>query len=133
MIRGVVIHMHNEQPMLADLYSMPSPSDVSLLCTNLRMKGGQRPVSVDAMDSVFVFPLVHMRFIEIPAGASGALVPVPGPGEGAGAEAGSPGAGSSDASPSAAGAGPAGPEAAPPQPEPDLEIDEDFLRRVREI
>lgn len=131
MIKGVVIHMTNEQPMLADLYAMPAPSDMTLVCTNLRMKGGQRPVSVDAMDSVFVFPLVNMRFIEIPAGASGALVPLSGPGAGVGV-------GSADAmAPGAPGSEPAvepgGPDAAPPEPEPELEIDEDFLRRVREI
>ena len=95
--------------MLADLYAVPSPSDVAVLCTNLRMMNGKRPVFIDDIKSVFLFPLIHLRFIEIPPGtvdqtvderpkvASGAIAPV---GD---------------------------------QPEEELEIDEDFLRRVRDV
>jgi len=132
-IRDVVIHMSGEQPMLADLYTMPSPADVTVICTNLRMKGGQRPVSVDAIDSVFVFPMIHMRFIEVPAGAAGALVPVSGRVEAVGVEAGSTVPSPVGMLESAAGTESPVPEAPPSEPEADLEIDEDFLRRVREI
>ena len=132
MIRDVVIHMSGEQPMLADLYTMPSPADVTVICTNLRMKGGQRPVSVDAIDSVFVLPMVHMRFIEVPAGATGALVPVSGPVEPVVVEAGSAAPSSVNARESTAVAESQSPNAPPSEPEADLEIDEDFLRRVRE-
>jgi hypothetical protein len=95
--------------MLADLYAVPSPSDVAVLCTNLRTMNGKRPVFIDDMASVFLFPLIHLRFIEIPPGtveqtaderpriASTAVAPVGG------------------------------------QPEDELEIDEEFLRRVRDV
>lgn len=108
MIRDVVIHIANEQPLLADLYGMPSASDVALVCTNLRTLSGKRPVFVDAVESVFLFPLAHIRFVEIPSRSTGELVPV---------------------------AGEVLELSSPPAegPEPDLEIDEDFLRRVREI
>ena len=36
-IRNVILHLNNEQPLLADLYEAPSPGDVGLRCTNLRM------------------------------------------------------------------------------------------------
>ena len=44
MIRDAVIHLLSEQPVIADLFEMPSPGDVTLLCTNLRTKDGKRPV-----------------------------------------------------------------------------------------
>ena len=47
MIRNVILHLNNEQPLLADLYEPPSPGDVGLRCTNLRMMNGKRPVFVD--------------------------------------------------------------------------------------
>lgn len=103
-IRNAVIHVHNEQPMLADLYALPSTTDVALLCTNLRMKNGKRPVFADHSESVFLFPLLHIRFVEIAPGSTEA--------------------GNED--PPALSAG------KPVEPEPELEIDEDFLRRIRD-
>ena len=102
--------------MLADLFEAPAPGDVGLRCTNLRTLNGKRPVFVDDMASIFFFPYLHIRFVEIPPGAvtgsdpSMALDPVL--------------AGSANASP---------PPAPEPEPEPELEIDEDFLRRIREV
>jgi hypothetical protein len=110
-IRNVVIHLINEQPMLADIDDVPQPADVAFVCTNLRTMNGTRPVFIDHSESTFVFPYAHIRFVELPTSAAG---------KGAGA----PGerARSAESQP-----------AAPPPPEPDLEIDEDFLRRVRDI
>ena len=98
--------------MLADLFEAPAPGDVGLRCTNLRTLNGERPVFVDDIASIFFFPYLHIRFVEIPPGAvtgsdpSMALDPVL--------------AGPPNTSP-------------PPAPEPELEIDEDFLRRIREV
>lgn len=100
-----VLHIENEQPLLADLYRLPEPTDAGLLCTNLRLLNGKRPVFVDDITSVFFFPYRIIRFVEIaPSGDRGA----------AAVEA---------------------PVARPPdeEPEADLEVDEEFLRRVREI
>ncbi len=135
MIRNVVVHLANEQPLLADLYDIPNPTDVGLLCTNLRMMDGKRPVFIDAITSSFFFPYHIMRFLEMPpeevakhqasggAGmaygsrASGAMpspdearlpVVVGGPEDGAG-------------------------ESDLDNLEIELDIDEDFLQRVRDI
>jgi len=112
-IRNAVLHIMNEQPMLADLFEMPTPGDVILRCTNLRTMNGKRPVFVDDSMSVFFFPYLHLRFVELmPASLAGtdfeAAVPV--------------GVAVGNAVP------PAGAE-----DEADLEIDEDFLRRIREV
>lgn len=69
MLRDAVIHLHNEQPILADLLAEPTPADNCLVCTNLRTMGGKPPVFVERGDSTFVFPMIHIRFVEIrPAG-----------------------------------------------------------------
>lgn len=103
-IRNAVIHLTNEQPLLADLFELPASGDSVIMCTNLRTMGGKRPVFADHIESVFYFPYVHVRFLEIPPGADGKAPP---PDKGR------------------------RPEPAP-EPEVELEIDEDFLKRVRD-
>lgn len=107
MIRNVIVHVNGEQPLLADLYELPKALDQGLLCTNVRLMDGKRPVFIERSDSIFFFPYLHIRFVEVLAKASG-LPELEGP-AGAGAEP-----------------GPV------EEPEADLELDEDFLRRVRE-
>jgi hypothetical protein len=113
-IRNACIHLNGEQPLLADLFDLPATSDLVLRCTNLRSMNGKRPVFADDSASVFYFPVIHIRFIEIPqaAVAKGDLdMPI--------------------ALPAAVqlGDGLAGDD---PELDTELEIDEDFLRRVRE-
>jgi hypothetical protein len=106
-LRNVVIHLNNEQPVLADLFEIPSPRDIAVLCTNLRTPDGKRPVFIDQTDSTFLLPLAHIRFIEIPEGANR----------------------------TGDGSAPSGRNRTAPAPapvEPDIEIDEDFLRRIRD-
>jgi hypothetical protein len=112
-IRNAVLHIANEQPLVCDLFELPNPSDVALRCTNLRMLDGKRPIFIDDMASVFVFPYIHIRFIEVPAAAAaetGLPVQVP-----VAAAVGVPQATVS------------------PEEDGELEIDEDFLRRIREV
>lgn len=116
MIRNACIHLNGEQPLLADLFDLPATSDVTLSCTNLRNMNGKRPVFADDSAAVFYFPMIHIRFIEVPpgsvAGTALALdMPIP---VGVAAQLGD-----------------GRPESEPDLDE-DLEIDEDFLRRVRE-
>lgn len=113
MIRDAVLHVNNEQPLLADLFEAPMPGDVGLRCTNLRMMNGKRPVFVDDSSSIFFFPYLHIRFVEVPsASAADSGMPVERPVAAAMV--------ASHAAPS-------------PADDADLEIDEDFLRRIREV
>ena len=112
MIRNAVVHVNGEQPLLADLFEAPSPGDLGLRCTNLRMLDGKRPVFIDNSASIFFFPYPHIRFVEIPPGAVGGSDP--------------------SMALQLVGAA-AAPPPAVPVAEPDLEIDEDFLRRIREV
>lgn len=99
MIRAI-LHLLNDQPIVVDLFEMPTPTDVTVICTNMRTVDGKKPVFIDFATSTFVFPMGSVRFVEIPP---------------------------TDAEVERAGQA----IAAPSEPE-DLEIDEDFLRRVRE-
>ena len=114
MIRDVVLHINNEQPLRADLFDWPEPDTVLLRCTNIRTLNGTRPIFIDDLNSVVFFPMLHLRFIEVlpksQAEANLALAPGQTP---------------IHVPPPVASA----PE---PEPEEDLEIDEDFLRKVRE-
>jgi hypothetical protein len=106
-IRNAVIHLLNEQPVLADLYEMPKALDQGVLCTNLRTMDGKRPVFIDHSDGVFFFPYLHVRFLEIPPKSTG-LPEIEPPTE-------------------------AGSKEKAEESESDLELDEDFLRRIREV
>ena len=113
MIRDVVLHINNEQPLRADLFEFPEADTVLLRCTNIRTLNGTRPIFIDDLNSIVFFPMLHLRFIEVlPKSQAEANLELA-PGE----------------SPIPMHAPP------PPPPEPveeDLEIDEEFLRKVRE-
>ncbi len=102
-----MIHLANEQPLLADLFAMPTAADQTIRCTNLRTLAGKRPVFADDSASIFVFPYTHIRFVEIPPGSEGAPALPPE---------------TTTAT-----------EESAEEPEADLELDEDFLRRIREV
>ena len=107
-IRNAVIHITNEQPLLADLFETPKAVDQGLLCTNVRTTDGKKPLFVDRSDSIFLFPYLNIRFVEVMAASVG-LPEIEAP---------------------AADPRPESPPAE--EPEADLELDEDFLRRIRE-
>ena len=111
MIKNVVLHLNNEQPVLVDLFEIPVAVDLGLRCTNMRTLDGKRPVFIDDINAFFFFPYLHVRFVEIPPRAlvgtdlevaveAPVAVTVP---------------------------------AEETIEELDLEIDEDFLRRIREV
>ena len=97
-----ILHLMNDQPLSVELLEEPKASDLAVVCTNVRTIDGKRPVFIDFTNSTFVFPMAMVRFVEVPQ---------------AGAEH-ERGSGMTPVSESA-------------EPE-DLDIDEDFLRRVRE-
>jgi hypothetical protein len=113
MIRDAVLHLGNDQPLLVDLVERPVASDAVLVCTNVRTMSGTRPIWIDQSASLFFFPFTVIRFLEIHPGSE--------------EESGHPPV----ATPAAA--GPTRAATAAGAPEPDLEIDQDLLRRVRDV
>jgi hypothetical protein len=113
MIKNVVLHLNNEQPVVVDMFELPQPTDLGVRCTNMKTLDGKRPVFIDDIRAVFFFPYLHVRFVEIPPRALiGTDLEVP-------LEA----------------AVVAAPIAASDETLDDenIEIDEDFLRRIREV
>jgi len=134
MIRNAVLHIANEQPLLADMFGVPAATDAGLLCTNLRMMDGKRPVFIDDIGATFFFPYRVIRFVEIPPGAMARHVA-----EGGDAPASAARADLASIVPGTRLPVPVGDPAGLDDPEPaadievDLDIDEGFLQRVRDI
>jgi hypothetical protein len=104
MIRNVVIHLTGEQPIMVDLDQLPTATDVGVLCSNVKYIDGKKPTFIDHTESSFLFPMAHIRFIEIPSADVRRDQPRL----------------------------QAGDYDLPPEDAGDLEPDEDFLRRIRE-
>jgi hypothetical protein len=133
-IRNVCIHVNNEQPLLADLYAVPTAADAGLLCTNLRTLEGRRPVFIDRIEATFFFPYHVVRFIEIPVGALDAAAASPAAASGSGRSPGGPAAGGADDHPEQRLPVPVpGATGVEEDGEAELEIDEGFLQRIRDI
>jgi hypothetical protein len=140
-IKNVCIHVENEQPLLCDLFDLPTQADAGLVCTNVRMLDGKRPVFIDQTSSTFFFPYHIIRFLEIPEHEMAKHKATPR--RAAGGRPAAAGVQDDDATydpadeelpesesllPVAVGA----PEPAPDD-ELELEIDEGFLQRIRDI
>ncbi len=106
MIRNAFLHLLGEQPLLMDMPEEPGPTDTVLVCTNLRNTNGKRPHFVEDGDATFIFPYAQIRFVEIPSRNA--------------APTGSAAATGAESSPAG-------------RDEEVLELDEDFLRRVRDV
>ncbi len=106
MIRNAIVHLFNDQPIMVDLYALPEAGDAGLVCTNLRSIDGRKPVFIERTDSRFIFPYQHIRFVEV--------------------------VNQDEVAPATGSAPTEAAKAAPDPMDADLEIDEDFLRRVRE-
>jgi hypothetical protein len=113
MIRNAVLHLNGEQPVVVDLFELPQAVDLGVRCTNMRTLDGKRPVFIDDIKAVFFFPYEAVRFVEIPARS---LI-------GTELEA--------QVEQPVAIAAPV--PATESLDDDNLEIDEDFLRRIREV
>jgi hypothetical protein len=105
-ITNVIIHLHNEMPIVVDVEALPTGADRTIACTNVRTIDGKRPSFVNDRNSTFILPLATIRLIEAPAaGANLNVAMVP-----------------SEAAP-----------APLPPPLSDEEPDEDLLARIRSV
>ena len=110
MIKSVIVHLHNELPILVDLFDAPEAHAQTVTCTNVRGVDGKRPTFVHDPEGVFVFPWHLIRLIEMPSGPTDAE--------------------RADTRVTVA----PQPELPPPMPEPlDEEPDEDLLARIRSV
>lgn len=64
----VIIHMHNEDPILAEMDKLPDPTHLSVTVTNPRRRDGKALSYVTEGARAFVFPWSRISFIEIMGG-----------------------------------------------------------------
>lgn len=70
MIKGVILHIANELPIMVDLFEAPGPTASSVRCTNVRTVDGKRPTFIHDPRSTFLLPWHVIRLMEVPAGAT---------------------------------------------------------------
>jgi hypothetical protein len=109
-INGIIIHLHNDMPVLVDMEELPEPGDRLLRCTNVRLVDGKRPTFVHEKGSTFIFPISVIRLIEVPRLSDGSSVAM------------------QDDYESTTSA-----QSHPPIDEVDEEAEEDLLARIRQI
>jgi hypothetical protein len=61
----VIVHLNNEDPILAEIEKMPGPSDQTLVLMNPRRRDGRSVHYVTEGATSFVFPWTRISFIEI--------------------------------------------------------------------
>jgi hypothetical protein len=61
----VLIHVANEDAILADVEELPNPSDQTVRCSNVRRRDGKDVHYVDAQAVSFFFPWHRINLIEV--------------------------------------------------------------------
>lgn len=61
----VILHILNDEPVLAEMDEMPSPQDTILIVRNPRRRDGKDLPYVDATVNTVIWPMHRLNFIEI--------------------------------------------------------------------
>jgi hypothetical protein len=61
----IIIHLHNEDPVLAEIESLPDPKDQTIVITNPRRRDGRSLHYVTEGATSFIFPWTRITFIEV--------------------------------------------------------------------
>ena len=61
----VIVHMQNEDPIVAEIDRLPDPTHQSIVVTNPRRRDGRPIHYVTEGATAFIFPLSRITFIEI--------------------------------------------------------------------
>jgi hypothetical protein len=61
----VIIHVMNEDPILAEMDSLPDPTHQSIIIQNPRRRDGRQLHYVTEGATAFIFPWTRITFIEV--------------------------------------------------------------------
>ena len=64
----ILIHMANEDAILADVEELPSASDQAVICSNIRRRDGKDVHYADAQAVTFVIPWHRINMVEVMGG-----------------------------------------------------------------
>lgn len=65
MAYSVILHLPNEDPVLAEMEELPKPGDSNVIVSNMRKRDGGRIGYVDEDAERFIFPWHRINFIEV--------------------------------------------------------------------
>jgi hypothetical protein len=63
----VIIHIQNEDPVVAEMEKLPGPSDTLIAFTNPRKRDGKPLYYITEGSVAYLFPLSRIAFIEVMA------------------------------------------------------------------
>jgi hypothetical protein len=63
--KTVILHILNEDPILADMEDLPDPSAIYISCNNLRKRDGKPVNYLTPGAKTILFPWSRINFIEI--------------------------------------------------------------------
>ncbi|MBI1802752.1 MAG: hypothetical protein HY259_13020 [Chloroflexi bacterium] len=61
----IILHLPNEDPILAEMEDLPKPGDSSVIVTNMRKRDGGRLTYIDGEAEQFILPWHRITFIEV--------------------------------------------------------------------
>lgn len=61
----VIIHIQNEDPIVADMDTLPDPTHYSVIVTNPRRRDGRPLHYITEGATAFIFPWTRINFIEV--------------------------------------------------------------------
>ena len=61
----VILHLSNEDPILAEMEELPKSNDTSVIVSNMRKRDGNRLSYVEAEAERFILPWHRITFIEV--------------------------------------------------------------------
>jgi hypothetical protein len=64
----VIVHLQNEDPIVAELDELPQPEAQSIVLTNPRRRDGRSVHYITEGATAFIFPWTRISFIEVMAG-----------------------------------------------------------------
>ncbi|HUZ02152.1 MAG TPA: hypothetical protein VMU89_17530 [Thermomicrobiaceae bacterium] len=66
----VIVHIHNEDPFVAEVDALPDPSDNFVMLRNPRRKDGKSLTFVTTGATAFLYPWSRVSFIEVMDGTA---------------------------------------------------------------
>jgi len=67
MAHTVIIHILNEDPIVAEVEELPGPTDTSIAFTNPRKRDGKPVYYITEGSTSYIFPWHRISFIEVMA------------------------------------------------------------------
>lgn len=64
-MKTVILHITNEDPILADMEELPDPKAVYFQCSNLRKRDGKPVTYIERGVKTVMFPWSRINFVEV--------------------------------------------------------------------